>query len=281
MLDPRDTFSGAIGAACLTYSGTPFEVVKLRLQTCAPNTFASALHCARALVRAEGLRALWRGALPSLSGNLIDNMVLFTIQRKLCRLVSGSEDERALTYLQHALVGGAAALFSATAICPAELIKCRMMAAPAAGAGGGYKLFAHTLREEGVRGIFRGLGPLLLRDVPLQFLFFGSYQVHSYVLSSLIPSNDPGLAGLRIWLAGGLAGSTAWTVIFPLDVIKSRMQVSTATSNSMLATSRALLAESGVRGFYKGWSMAVLRAFPANASLIWGVELSSALLKQF
>ena len=74
---------------------------------------------------------------PALASALIDNVVLFTLQRAFMRLVApGAASEEALTLPQHALVGGAAGAFSATAICPAELIKCRMQAVGYAGRRG-------------------------------------------------------------------------------------------------------------------------------------------------
>jgi solute carrier family 25 carnitine/acylcarnitine transporter 20/29 len=49
---------------------------------------------------------------------------------------------------------------------------------------------------------------------------------------------------------------------------------------SLRAALREVLRENGVRGFYRGWSAAVLRAFPANAALFWGVEMSNSLLQK-
>ena len=286
MIDWRDAVSGAVGAACLTYAGLPFDVVKLRMQTGAG--CGGVFHNTAALVRAEGARALWRGAAPALASALIDNVVLFTLQRAFMRLVApGAASEDALTLPQHALVGGAAGCFSATAICPAELIKCRMQAAGyggGRGAAGAWAEAAAVAAREGPRGLFRGWLPLLARDVPLQTIFFASYRAHSAWLqwvSDAVGAGGGGGGGggggvpaWRAFAAGGLAGSTSWLVIFPLDVVKSRMQAGTARGGA-LAAAAAVWREGGAKGFTRGYSAAVLRAFPANAALLWGVEVTT------
>ena len=102
-----------------------------------------------------------------------------------------------------------------------------------------------------------------------------------WVLSTGLESKDE-LSGLEYFLSGGFAGMTAWTFVFPCDVVKSRMQVAgmlePGTRASMTNTVRSLFKEHGIRGFYRGWSAAVLRGFPANASLFAGYELSHKLL---
>ncbi len=285
MIDVRDAISGAVGATCLTYAGLPFDVVKLRLQT--GEGGVGALRCAAALVRAEGARALWRGAAPALASALIDNVVLFTLQRAFMRLVApGAASEEALTLPQHALVGGAAGAFSATAICPAELIKCRMQAVGYAGRRGAAGAWAEArgvATREGLRGLFRGWTPLLLRDVPLQTVFFASYRTHSAWLQWISDwmggggsggGGSGGVPGWRAFLAGGFAGSTAWLFIFPFDVVKSRMQAG-ASGGGARAAAAALWRDCGWRGFLRGYGPAVARAFPANAALFWGVEATS------
>jgi hypothetical protein len=298
----QDAVSGSCGAVALTYSGLPFDTIKVRAQVA--RVPRSALAHARELVAAEGLLALWRGGGPALSSALLDNTVLFALQRGIQRLIApGAASEAQLTPLQHALCGGLAALASATAICPAELIKCRMQAAALGGGRGGLgasgaALALGVLRAEGPRGLFRGWAPLVARDVPLQAVFFSSYQVHSAwmqgVHDALLPPLPPPppppphqpsaapapVPSWRAYLAGGAAGSTAWLVIFPLDVVKSRMQAGLGPAGlGMRATALAVWQEGGLRAFYKGIAPAVLRAFPANAALLWGVELATWALR--
>ncbi len=80
------------------------------------------------------------------------------------------------------------------------------------------------------------------------------------------------------YLAGGFGGAFAWSLAFPMDTIKSRIQISPNNSSIHQVFSEIFKA-SGWRGFYRGWTAAVLRAFPANAGLILGYESVLKLLK--
>ena len=88
-----ETASGVFGAVCCVYTGLPFDVVKLRLQTQAAasaarpdattaNKMRSAyngpLDCAGKIARVEGVRALWKGAIPAVGSSCDENAVVFT-----------------------------------------------------------------------------------------------------------------------------------------------------------------------------------------------------------
>jgi len=51
------------------------------------------------------------------------------------------------------------------------------------------------------------------------------------------------------------------------------------SSVSVLAALRTIVREEGVRALYRGWSAAVLRAFPANAALFWGQTVADRALR--
>lgn len=284
----RDTLSGIFGSICLTYAGLPFDVVKLRLQT-TTSVYTGAFDCMRKIAAVEGILRLWRGFGPALASSSIENAVLFTTNGFFKRLVS-DHDEASLTFSEHALIGGLSGVFSATAICPAEVVKVRMQALAAGTSiqilySTGYQCFRHLLRTEGVRGLFAGLTPLLIRDIPFNTIFFGTYKGYTHLarVATGTPSDKP-LPGLVAFVAGGAAGSSAWAVVFPVDVLKSRMQVAVADAAGnkpgIISVGRTILKEGGVRLFYRGVSAAVMRAFPANAALFFGVETADSMLKK-
>lgn len=65
-------------------------------------------------------------------------------------------------------------------------------------------------------------------------------------------------------LAGGVAGVAEITCMYPTDVMKTRAQLS-ATPLSMLQTSRIVLKEAGVVGFYRGIHIPVAAEAPKRA----------------
>lgn len=244
------------------------------------------LDCFLRMLRTEGLRALYKGATPALSSQLLENSALFAangIIRRAWEQMQGG----ALSLPQSAVAGGMSGVFSVMAMCPAEVVKCRLQAQRAehAGSAGGAVRASHpryagpvdclrqTLRHEGPRGLYRGVGALWGRDIPYNYIYFGTYETCTWLAMRLTQSESRSElnAGL-VLLSGGSAGMTAWGVMFPLDLIKSRMQAAT-THMTMASCVRLVLQRDGVAGLYRGWSAAVLRAFPANGALFLGYEL--------
>ncbi|TDH73121.1 hypothetical protein CCR75_004268 [Bremia lactucae] len=286
MLDPRETFSGVMGAFCCVYAGLPFEVVKVRLQTQgSKDAYSGVTDAFRRIATEEGLFALWKGAVPALSSSIIENSVLFSANGFAKRTVlalhakkrAAHEQEYELTTLDEACMGSFAGCFSATAITVPENIKCKLQFQRGGGRyHGPWDCFVKVAKEHGLKGLFRGYSALLLRDVPFSFFFFGSYHAFTSCLTKLLhkeSKND--LNPAAILASGGLAGATSWAIMFPADVLKSRMQTASSVGSlSLNKAFHAVYSELGIHGFYRGWSAAVLRAFPANGSLFLGVEMT-------
>jgi solute carrier family 25 (mitochondrial carnitine/acylcarnitine transporter), member 20/29 len=64
-----------------------------------------------------------------------------------------------------------------------------------------------------------------------------------------------------------------WTLVFPVDTIKSSLQAS-PTPTTLPAVVRHLHAKGGVGAFFPGLGPALLRSFPANAATFLGVEIA-------
>ena len=85
-------------------------------------------------------------------------------------------------------------------------------------------IFRQILQTDGVPGLFRGLTATFTREMPGYFCFFFAYEATRGLLASPGQSKDD-IGPLRTVISGGVAGVTLWTVIFPADVVKSRLQV--------------------------------------------------------
>ncbi|TMW65845.1 hypothetical protein Poli38472_003610 [Pythium oligandrum] len=303
MLDLRETLSGVVGAFCCVYAGLPFEVVKVRLQTQGePKIYHNVPHAFRRIATEEGVVSLWKGAVPALSSSIIENSVLFSVngiaRRGVLALHAGRKvatdnSDYELTTMDEALMGAFSGIFSATAITPAEVIKCKLQFQRGRlGKGeysGPFDCLRKVVRQEGVPGLFRGLSALLLRDVPFNFFFFGCYEAYTSAFASALgKASKEELNPLFILTAGGMAGATGWSVVFPADVLKSYMQTAASaqqgaskTALGLTATARLVYAQHGLHGFYRGWTAAVLRSFPANGSLFLGVEMTHRFFRYF
>ncbi|CAK4078030.1 unnamed protein product [Aphanomyces euteiches] len=274
-LDLRETTSGVVGAIFNVYAGLPFDVVKVRLQTQVANSQYSGLFdCFAKTVRQESVRSLWKGAVPALSSAVIENSVLFTANGALKRIFF--PDGQPLSTKDEALIGSASGVFSAAAITPAEVVKCRLQTYAHAESMGIGRCIRAIIQESGVTGLMSGLGAVMLRDVPFNFCFFGLYDFYTCRFMDLLNvESRRELHPLAVLASGGFAGASSWTIVFPADVIKSRMQVDTRLT-FQAAVRRVWLAQ-GIMGFYRGWSSAVLGSFPADGCLFLGVEMTHRL----
>jgi solute carrier family 25 (mitochondrial ornithine transporter) member 2/15 len=296
-----DTLSGLTGAILLVATGNPFEAAKLRLQT-QQTLYKSPLDCLVKMAKNEGVRSLWKGAGPALLSSMIENSVLFAANGALRRLLvstnlSDVASESSITPLQQGIIGGLSGIVSATAICPAEVVKCRLQYQHSDGEAGGrlYKGTAHAfssiVRKEGFGALFSGLPALLARDVPFNFLFWGSYRGYCSLLHDLttnhedaaLPSHDE-IPGWMSLVAGSLAGGTAWAIVFPFDVLKSKAQVAGMTTDAssggkgnLIAAFRNIIQTDpqGAKALYRGASAAITRGCVANGALFFGQNLAT------
>ena len=78
-------------------------------------------------------------------------------------------------------------------------------------------------------------------------VFFGTY---GSVIKILSPEENPD--PLQSALGGSISGAASWSVVFPMDVIKTRVQVSPEVMSVKSAVIEVYTIY-GVRGFYRGW----------------------------
>ena len=81
------------------------------------------------------------------------------------------------------------------------------------------------LKNQGMRGLFTGLSSTIAREMPGYFFFFGGYEVTRELLAKPNENRDD-IGCQKTMIAGAVGGSILWLVIFPADVVKSRIQVS-------------------------------------------------------
>lgn len=192
-------------------------------------------------------------------------------------------------------IGGLATWVVST---PTELIKCRAQLSPDPHASS-WDITRRVLRAEGgVRGLYFGGTVTALRDSVGYGFYFWSYELTTRWMGGRwsSPGANEGGGGsetAKVLLCGGLAGIVTWASIFPLDVIKTRVQaqvlggapgsgtgtiaVVTGETSPLLRGSpaqkrlgavevaREAYREGGLRVFFRGLAVCSVRAFVVNA----------------
>eukprot|EP00475_Leptophrys_vorax_P026185 TRINITY_DN3679_c0_g1_i1.p1 TRINITY_DN3679_c0_g1~~TRINITY_DN3679_c0_g1_i1.p1 ORF type:complete len:517 (-),score=126.87 TRINITY_DN3679_c0_g1_i1:697-2247(-) len=292
----HDFLAGTVAGVILTLVGHPFDTVKVRLQT--STVFFSGIDCAMRTVRLEGPKALYRGMSGPLVTVPVVNAIIFGSYGIAKRWLQTPEDLRAnkdLTITQHMIAGAFGGFASAVVISPIELVKTQLQVqynrpGERALIRGPVECALSILRLEGVKGIYRGLVPTILREIPGyggQFLVYESMK-RILTTGSLSHVDNSKLGGKEMMLAGGIAGIGAWVFCYPQDVIKSRLQAGTMQfrrhrylpDGGFIDAWKQVVAEQGYRGLWRGFATCCARAFPANAAAFLGYEATLALFHE-
>jgi solute carrier family 25 carnitine/acylcarnitine transporter 20/29 len=200
-----------------------------------------------------------------------------------------------LTLLQHAAAGAFGGFTSAVVVSPIELVKTQLQIqtnrpGERALIGGPVECALGILKLEGIRGIYRGLVPTIVREIPGYAGQFFVYEAMKRVLTtgSLSHVDNSKLGGKEMMLAGGIAGIGAWVFCYPQDVIKSRLQAGTVQyrrhrylpDGGFIDAGTRLIAEQGYKGLWRGFATCCARAFPANAAGFLGYEATLSLFSE-
>ncbi|KAK2516748.1 solute carrier family 25 member 33 [Columba guinea] len=177
--------------------------------------------------------------------------------------------------LLHLLAGGCGGTAGAILTCPLEVVKTRLQSSqltlrplclselhlpgmsvrlmnPTPPSPGMLKLMRAILEKEGIRSLFRGLGPNLVGVAPSRAIYFAAYSgVKERLNAVLVPESKK-----VHMLSAACAGITSSTLTNPIWLVKTRMQLEARvkgemTSNALQCAMHVYHTE-GLRGFYRG-----------------------------
>ncbi|KAI8637355.1 mitochondrial carrier domain-containing protein, partial [Parasitella parasitica] len=181
-------------------------------------------------------------------------------------------------YLAGAGAGVACFLFST----PTDLIKiqAQMTKIPKATMEVTKEIYARN----GFKGFYQGGVITMFRDAPSYGVYFWAYESMKRVLQ--VKSGDD---AWKLLLAGGIAGTVSWGSIYPIDVVKSRLQMqcrSNEDARLLLDRPYASIKDCVVRSykaegaavFFRGLWPTLLRGFPVNAVTFYIYEIVMDLL---
>lgn len=273
--------SGGFGGVCAVLVGHPFDLIKTRLQTAPPGTYKGAIDVTVKTVRADGLSGLYRGMGPPLIGvTPIFALSFFSydLGKKLVYAATPNRTDKELNLTELSAAGFFSAIPTVLVAGPAERIKVLLQLQGQSAGGPKYNgpvdVVRQLYKEGGLRSIFKGTGGTLARDGPGSAAYFAAYEVAKRALTP--KGADPKDLNIMTTItAGGLAGMANWALAIPPDVIKSRYQgAPEGTYKSFMDCARKTVMADGVGALFKGFGPAMARAFPANAAVFVGVEMS-------
>mmetsp|Transcript_27986 Transcript_27986/g.74008 ORF Transcript_27986/g.74008 Transcript_27986/m.74008 type:complete len:256 (-) Transcript_27986:168-935(-) len=231
--------AGSFGGLCNTVAGYPLDTIKVRLQSGS---------------KQQLFKGLFGGILTPVSG-VVPFWMMYYGGYKVGRAMQPDDSTASV-----ARAGAVAGLASSVVWCPMNAVKCVAQAERC----GSLEALRRVLSRVGAAGLYRGFVPtLLLFSVPGSATFYFIYEESTILLP------------FGVWwvpfVAGGLAGVVEWTVGMPGDTIRTRYQTG-FHHKSVASCVKDIWRGEGARGFYRGFSAALPRAFVANAAALAGIE---------
>ncbi|KAI5481463.1 hypothetical protein MNV49_004220 [Pseudohyphozyma bogoriensis] len=273
--------SGSFGGAAQVLVGQPLDTIKTRAQTAPAGAFKGPLDIAVQTIKKEGVLALYKGMASPLIGVAAVNSLLFTSFSTAKKVISPYPD---LSIAQVSAAGAIAGAVQSVLASPVEMFKIRMQGQY--GKGGDVKKLRDVVGDMYTqygwkRGIMRGYWITVVREIPAYAGFYAGYE---YSKRSF--QKQYGTPSIPVWatlVSGAIGGIGYWTACYPLDVVKSRIQLAEAPpkgANYIVNTFRTIYREEGAKAFIRGLSPTYIRAVPAAASTFVAFELAMEFIQK-
>lgn len=215
-----------------------------------------------------GVRGLYRGSIPAILGQFSSHGLrtgIFEASKLVLINVAPTLPE-----LQVQSMASFCSTILGTAVrIPCEVLKQRLQAGIFDNVG---EAIVGTLRQDGIKGFFRGTGATLCREVPFYVAGMCLYAESKKVAQNLLNRE------LEPWetiTVGALSGGLAAVVTTPFDVMKTRMMTAPqGMPVSMQMVAITILRQEGPIGLFKGALPRFFWIAPLGAMNFAGYELA-------
>ena len=220
---------------------------------------------------------------------MAENAVLFIaynqFQKKL-REFRGLKQGAPLSLTDLCISGGLSGAVVSLVLTPVELLKCRLQTQSyledviasktrkRVHHAGPVSVFWHTLRAQGISGLYKGHTGTVLREVAGGVAWFGVFELaaRKMIESSPGAKSKDDLSPWQLMGAGALAGMSYNMALYPADSVKSRMQSGLHGNDSFLKVTRDMYRNQGIRLFFRGFVITVCRSAPSSGVIFLTYE---------
>ncbi|KZT43092.1 mitochondrial carrier [Sistotremastrum suecicum HHB10207 ss-3] len=288
--------AGGLGGMCGAIITSPLDVVKTRLQSSmfVENamhhsggtatvsvirskgllwSFVETGHILRDIYTNESPAALFKGLGPTLVGVVPARSLNFFTYGNGKQIIANhfnNGQESSVVYLAAAVLAG---VVTGTATNPIWVVKTRMQlsASQANPYRSSWPCITQIMREEGIRGFYRGLTASYLgvTETTIQWVIYEN-------LKKISQNSDSGRVGEFFGIIGssGASKMVASLITYPHEVIRTRLRQPSVNGvvkyKGLWQTLRLVIAEEGAARLYGGLSAHLLRVVP-NAAVMFTI----------
>ncbi|XP_071450726.1 mitochondrial thiamine pyrophosphate carrier-like [Hetaerina americana] len=291
--------AGAVSGLLTRAICQPFDVLKIRFQlqweplsrnSPSPGLYTGVIQATKRICRDEGLKALWKGHVPAQylsvvygSAQFYSFQLLTHLWHKMIVPIFPSPWVNERSPVTHFSCGSLSGAIATLVSFPIDVVRTRLVAQ---GEPKLYRGMSHAVitmyTTEGVGSFFRGLTPAVLQTAPLIGAQFGLYNFFIKTWGHCKWGSTNG-GDKPLWSpivgtlgSGALAGLASKTLVYPLDLIKKRLQIrgfeKSRESFGKVVVYKGLwdclsstVREEGLMSLYKGFSPSMLKAASTSA----------------
>jgi len=290
--DNATFIAGALGGLNGAIITQPLDTAKTRIQINGSFYNNSTINCLSHIIKNEGSSSLWKGVSGPCLGRMPIYGIVFYSHEKFMK-------NKENTIKNHAYSGAFSGLIQSFIATPTELAKCRLQMdmlhsnSKSRHKYGVFSVLSKIYKQNGLPtinnpSVFKGLTCTICRDVLAFAVYFSSYEQIKKVLKFEEPKNIQNVFSYGfLWtmMSGGFAGVLCWGSCYPIDVIKTKIQVGNCSSSQMVMgdkinqsliigkTSkdkinfiiRDTYKNGGILTFFRGFSATMVRSFLINS----------------
>ncbi|KAF5347881.1 hypothetical protein D9757_007688 [Collybiopsis confluens] len=235
-----------------TFAGYPLDSLKSRLQTI--KTPITVPRLAITVYKEEGVAGFYRGLWIPLFTISFVRAASFTIYTSTKEYFQKRQWLTRDSIIDVSLVGGIAGALSGALISVGSALRRQLEYSIASSKGihlarapGTLDAVREIFRTSGFGGLYTGFRLHFTRDTMGTMLYFCEYDGMRYLLGrqrsgeqAAIPSWLPIHVSLVPFVCGSFAGVTSWALIYPLDVVKTKVQQRALVGESIVSFVRSL-----------------------------------------
>eukprot|EP00667_Euglena_gracilis_P016372 EG_transcript_17132 len=281
----RELVSGMLAGFVCKVVEYPLDTVKVLMQTQATPT--GPVETVLRVQREHGLRSLYQGLSSPLVGSMLECSILFVAFDYVKKVLGAEDDSLSSTVPKWkvCLSGASGGMMTACVLTPIELIKCRLQIQQGAERlyQGPIDCLVKTVKEGGLRGLWKGNVSCLARELPGNAAWFGAYDTIIKQVQRQYRIERREDVPLK-WsaVAGAFAGTAYWLIPYPADTVKSRIQTNPAYQGmSFVQVLQTVVREEGFGGLYRGCGLTCARAIPSNALIFYFHAMASNFLTRY
>ncbi|EGG08089.1 uncharacterized protein MELLADRAFT_42989 [Melampsora larici-populina 98AG31] len=182
--------AGGFSALPTTLVAAPMERIKVLLQVDGQSTlqkYSGPMDCVKQVYKEGGLKSLFRGSMATVARDAPGSAAYFVAYESAKRaLTPKGSDPNQLNLTTICAAGGFAGIAMWSIAIPPDVIKSRLQAAPTGTYKGFLDCIQITIKQDGMKALFKGFGPAMVRAIPANAATFLGVELALMTLNKVV-----------------------------------------------------------------------------------------------